>query len=117
MHDGEDKSMLFDDAGYRAEYHAEPSTTFLSRVVHGSCLVRRQVHAGVRVCGVCGNVAIEEALNDVNGICDGSTHIPLTKQKIRTTSFLLPNIERSHSVLKNWNRVAPLSWLSIQTHP
>jgi hypothetical protein len=33
-----------------------------------------------------------------------------------TPSFL-PNMEQSHSDLKKWNGIAPLSWLSNQTHP
>jgi hypothetical protein len=33
-----------------------------------------------------------------------SAHITSIKQKIRAASFLLPNVERSHSILKIWNR-------------
>jgi hypothetical protein len=59
------------------------------------------------MCGVHENAAPEEVLNGVNIICDGSAHIPLTKQKTRTVSLLLPNMEWSYFILKNWNKTAP----------
>jgi hypothetical protein len=40
-------------------------------------------------------------LTVLNDLGYDSTHISLTKQKIGMTLFLLPNMERSHSVLKN----------------
>jgi hypothetical protein len=49
-----------------------------SRVLHGCYRLLLQVHAGLRMCGVRENAALE-VLNSVNIICDGSTHILLTK--------------------------------------
>jgi hypothetical protein len=61
--------------------------------------------------------ACGSGLTVLNGLGYGSRHISLTKQKIGMTPFLLPNVEHSHSVKKNWNRVVPILWLSNQTHP
>jgi hypothetical protein len=38
-----------------------------------------------------------------------SAHIPLTKQKIGAAPFLLPNVERSNSILRIWNGAIPFS--------
>jgi hypothetical protein len=57
------------------------------------------------------------SLTVLNGSCYGSAHIPLTKQKIRASLFLLPNIEHSHYVLKKleWSLIFCLQRFNVST--